>query len=90
MRQAFGFLTLSPLADDRVRLRSGLWGEAEIRQWLITDADYAVVVPESLDDYRITCPPCMRVAESLLARHFRQVAVLTQYPGLAHIVYKRT
>jgi hypothetical protein len=89
LRQAFGFLTLSPLTDDRVRLRSGLWGETEIRQWLITDADYAVVVPESLDDYRITCPSCMRVAESLLARHFRQVAVLTQYPGLAHIVYKR-
>jgi hypothetical protein len=89
LRQAFGFLTLSPLTDDRVRLRSGLWGEAEIRQWLITDADYAVVVPESLDDYRITCPSCMSVAESLLARHFRQVAVLTQYPGLTHIVYKR-
>jgi hypothetical protein len=89
LRQAPGYWTLSPLRDQTATRRSGLWGEAEITDWLTRDAQYAVIVPESLDEYRISCRSCVELAESLLERHFTPVAVLRQYRGLAHVVYKR-
>jgi len=89
LRQALGYWTLSPLRDPTVTRRSGLWGEAEITDWLTRDAQYAVVVPESLDEYRISCRRCVELAESLLERHFARIAVLRQYRGIAHAVYKR-
>src|SRR5207237_7555003 len=89
LRQTFGFNTLSPMTEDRVRARSGLWAEPEIRAWLANDADYAVIVPASLDGYRVTCPTCMDLAESLLAQHFDEIAVLDNYPERTHVVYKR-
>ena len=89
LRQALGYLTLSPLRDQRVTQRSGLWGEAEITDWLTRDAQYAVIAPESLDEYRISCRSCVELAESLLERHFARIAVLRQYRGVAHVVYKR-
>src|SRR5262249_26909247 len=39
LRQNFGFNTLSSMLDDRVRRRSGLWGEPEIQEWLGHGAD---------------------------------------------------
>jgi Dolichyl-phosphate-mannose-protein mannosyltransferase len=89
LRQAFGFWTLSALADDRVREKSGLWGEPEIAEWLTHDADYAVIVPASLENYRISCRRCIETAETLLARHFSRIAALDQYGRLTHVVYKR-
>ncbi len=89
LRQVFGFWTLSPIADERIRKRSGLWGEAEIREWLTKDAEYAVIVPSSLDAYRTSCNGCVELIESLLTRHFSQITVLDQYPGQVHVVYRR-
>jgi hypothetical protein len=89
LRQALGYWTLSPLRDQTVTRRSGLWGEAEITDWLTRDAQYAVIVPESLDEYRISCRSCVELAESLLERHFARIAVLRQYRGAAHVIYKR-
>lgn len=86
--------TLSPVADDRIRRKSGLWGEAEIRKWLGYDAGYAVVWLSSLRARReVQYTPSgnnVDLIESLLARHFAQIAVLDQYPGLVLHVYKRT
>ena len=90
LRQNFGFNTLSSTTDDRVRTKSGLWGEPEIRGWLSDDADYAVIAPASVDGYRDTCGSCVALVESLLARYFEQVTVLTEYPGQTYIVYKRS
>jgi hypothetical protein len=90
LRQAFGVWTLSPSGDEHVRERSGLWGEAEVRQWLEKDAEYAVVVPTTLAAYRAVCSRCVALAEHLLATHFTRIAVLDRYPGYPHIVYRRT
>ena len=90
LRQNFGFNTLSSMSDDGIRARSGLWGEPEIRQWLVNDADYAVIVPASLDGYRATCDACVGLVESLLARHFEQITVLPDYFSQAYIIYKRS
>lgn len=90
LRQNFGFNTLSAIADDRIRTKSGLWGEPEIRQWLVHDADYAVIVPENLDGYRDTCASCIALVESLLARYFEQISVLADDSGRTYIVYKRS
>jgi hypothetical protein len=89
LRQALGYWTLSSVRDPTVTRRSGLWGEAEITDWLTRDAQYAVIVPESLDEYRISCRSCVGLSESLLERHFTPIADLRQYRGVAHVVYKR-
>lgn len=86
--------TLSTIPDDRVRRRSGLWGEAEIREWLGHDAGYAVVWLSSLRALRKTQYTAsgnnVDLIETLLARHFVQIAILDQYPGVVLHVYKRT
>jgi hypothetical protein len=89
LRQALGYWTLSPLRDPTVTRLSGLWGKAEITDWLTRDAQFAVIVPESLNEYRISCRSCVELAESLLERHFVRIAVLRQYRGIEHVVYKR-
>lgn len=94
LRQVYDVWTLAPTAEEWVRKKSGLWGGPEIRAWLTTDAEYAVIVPTVLDFYRASADAPLRASldliESLLAEHFTRVAVLDQYPGLVFHVYKRT
>lgn len=94
LQQANHLETLSPVADDWVRRRSGLWGDAEIREWLGRDAQYAVVrlavLRAARENQHTPSGNNVDLIESLLSRHFTQVAVLDQYPGLVFYVYKRT
>jgi hypothetical protein len=89
LRQVFGAWTLTRVVDEGNRRKSGLWGEAEIRQWLERDAQYAVVVPTTLATYRAACNRCAELAVELLATHFIPIAVLDRYPGYPHIIYRR-
>jgi hypothetical protein len=94
LRQVFDLWTLAPGVDERVRKKSGLWGEPEIREWLTRDADYAVVLPTvyfglygaSQDE---ALQKDLELIDKLLAENFTQVATLDQYPGLVYYVYKR-
>ncbi len=90
LRQVFGAWTLSPVIDERIRKKSGLWGEAEIREWLEKDSQYAVIVPADLDTYRAACGGCVGLVQSLLAKHFTEIAVLEHYPDRAHVIYRRS
>jgi Dolichyl-phosphate-mannose-protein mannosyltransferase len=90
LRQNFAFNTLSSITDERVRTKSGLWGEREIEEWLGHDADYAVIAPASVGGYRDTCSSCVALVESMLARNFQQIRVLTDDSGQTYIVYKRS
>ncbi len=90
LRQVFGAWTLSPATEEKIRKKSGLWGEAEIREWLEKDSQYAVIVPADLDTYRAACGRCVALVQSLLAKHFTEIAVLEDYPGRAHIIYRRS
>lgn len=94
LQQANFLETLSPMADDWVRHRSGLWGDAEIRQWLGRDAQYAVIRLDVLRAAReVQHTPSgnnVDLIESLLSRYFTPVAVLEGYSGLVLHVYRRT
>ena len=89
LRQVFGAWTLSPVTDERIRRKSGLWGETEIREWM-ENSQYAVIVPTDVGTYRAACARCVELVESLLAKQFREIAVLGHYPGRAHVVYRRS
>lgn len=94
LQQANHLETLSPVADDGVRRRSGLWGDAEIREWLGRDAQYAVVrlavLRAARENQHTPSGNNVDLIESLLSRHFALVVVLDQYPGPPFYVYKRT
>ncbi len=94
LQQANHLETLSPVADDWIRRRSGQWGDAEIRGWLGRDAGYAVVrlaiLREAREHQHTPSGNNVDLIESLLARHFRVVGVLDQYPGPPFYVYERT
>jgi hypothetical protein len=93
LQQANHLETLSPLADDWAREQSGLWGDAEIRRWLGSDVEWAVV---RLGILRAARPNQTTLSgnnvdliESLLARHFSLLAVLDLSPGPPLYVYRR-
>lgn len=94
IQQANFLETLSPMRDDWTRYRSGLWGGAEIREWLGHDAEYAVIrldVLRAARDHQFTeSGNNVDLIESMLSRNFRRIAVLDQYLGLEFHVYRRT
>jgi hypothetical protein len=90
LRQERDVATFSPFGDQKILKRSGLWGEADIREWVTRDADYAVVAPAAFDFYRNTSiGGAVQMIESLLGERFSRIAVLDQYPGRVYHVYKR-
>lgn len=94
LQQANHLETLSPVADDWIRRRSGQWGDAEIREWLGRDADWAVVrlaiLREARPNQHTPSGNNVDLIEALLSRHFTLVAVLDPYPGPPFFVYRRT
>ncbi|PYN95636.1 MAG: hypothetical protein DMD91_24225 [Candidatus Rokuibacteriota bacterium] len=79
------------LADtDRYR-RSGLWGRAELEQWLGADARYAVVETEVVDYYRRRAPfrPLIARMMALLSDRFTIVGRFERQPGDWITVYRR-
>ena len=90
LRQVFGAWTLSPITDELIRKKSGLWGEAEIREWLERDAQYAVIAPTAFRTHRAACDRCVELIRLLLAKHFTQIAVLEPNTGYPYIVFKRS
>lgn len=93
LRQVTHLYTLTTIADERARRKSGLWGESEIREWLTGDADYAVVVPAYLrafrDEQRTPSGNNVDLIESLLDRYFTRSATFDDRRGIVYEVYKR-
>jgi hypothetical protein len=91
LRQERDLYTLLPASDGTSLRGIGFWGQADIRDWLARDADYAVIVPTRVALYRAGLLAAdIHLIELLLTKHFTRVAVLDLYPGLVYDVYRRT
>jgi 4-amino-4-deoxy-L-arabinose transferase-like glycosyltransferase len=78
------------LVEDRVAIeKSGLWGRQEMDRWLSTDADFVVVEPRSLDQYRARHPDPMARFDALVREHFVLVDKVEDYPWQVFEVYAR-
>ncbi len=83
--------TLVPRGEPAVLHRSGLWGRADIEQWLRRDACYALIQESRLDEYRAL--PAYRelvgLIEARLAQDFSEAAEIRVAPLGTYGVYRR-
>ncbi len=78
------------LVEDRVAIeKSGLWGRKEMERWLSTDADYVVLEPRTLDEYRARHPEHMARFDALLREHFELVDRIEDYRWQRFELYAR-
>jgi 4-amino-4-deoxy-L-arabinose transferase-like glycosyltransferase len=78
------------LVEDRVAIeKSGLWGRKEMERWLSTDADYVVLEPRTLDEYRARHPEHMARLDALLREHFDLVDKIEDYRWQGFELYAR-
>src|SRR5262245_51069063 len=87
-QERWGFTSLR----DRVRyVRVGMWGPAEIEDWLGQDARYAVIESDLVEFYRNR--PVYREAldriDILLAKNFTLLGKVDERPGDTFSVYRR-
>jgi len=93
VRQSTQWWVVFTSSNDRRRyLRVGMWGGAELEQWLGHDAQYAVVRTRELQFYR-NRKPYVKILERmdrLLAEHFTLIAAIDMPPVDKILVYRRT
>lgn len=78
------------LVEDRVAIeKSGLWGRKEMEEWLGRDADYVVLEPSTLDQYRERHPDHMARFDALLREHFELIDRVDEYPWQVFEIYAR-
>ncbi len=78
------------LVEDRVAIeKSGLWGRKEMERWLSTEADYVVLEPRTLDEYRARHPDPMARFDALLREHFDLVDRIEDYRWQSFELYAR-
>jgi hypothetical protein len=85
------YMVFTSARDRRLYARSGLWGMAEIEEWLGADARYAVIEPKVLTFYGARRPytePVARI-EALLAGRFDLLEVVDGRVGETYRVYRR-
>jgi hypothetical protein len=82
------FTTMQDAARYR---RSGVWGPAEVEEWLGTDAQYAVLESDVLDFYagRPLFRPVLARMDQLLAERFTLVERVAMADGTSVAVYRR-
>jgi hypothetical protein len=89
LQQIYSNNTLAAVEDRRAIPTHGLWGLAEIEKWLSIDADYAVVQPLLLEDYRESRPVQIERIRALLSEHFTRIDRVEEYPWFVFDVYAR-
>lgn len=78
------------LVEDRVAIqKSGLWGREEMERWLSAEADYVVLEPRTLEQYRVRHPDHMARFDALLRRHFDLVDTIGDYRWQVFELYAR-
>lgn len=83
--------TLVPEGDPAVLRRSGLWGRADIEEWLGRDAPYALIVEQQLASFKGIngYDELVTLIEAQLAAHFCLVAEIEEAPLGPYRVYER-
>ena len=78
------------VVEDRVAIqKSGLWGREEMERWLSSDADYVVLEPHALVQYRARYPNLMARFDSLLRQHFELIDKIEDYRWQVFELYAR-
>jgi len=89
LRQIHSAYTLA-LVENRAAIeKCGLWGGREIETWLGSDADYAIVEPRILDDYRPRASAQVARITALLETSFEKLDRVQDYPWFVYDVYRR-
>ncbi|HET7875275.1 MAG TPA: hypothetical protein VFN71_07095, partial [Methylomirabilota bacterium] len=83
--------TLVPRGEPAVLHRSGLWGRADIEQWLRRDACYALIQESRMSEYRAlpTYRDFVGLIEARLALDFFQATEIMVAPLGTYRVYQR-
>ena len=85
-----GLVLTYALVEDRVGIeKSGLWGRKEMEEWLGRDADYVVLEPRTLEQYRERHPDHMARFDALLREHFELIDRVDEYPWQVFEIYAR-
>jgi hypothetical protein len=66
-----------------------MWGRREMQLWLGTDADYAVLEPAIVDEYRARWPARVQELQTLLDQNFRLVDRVQDFRWMVFDVYER-
>ena len=78
------------VVDDHVGIqKSGLWGRKEMEDWLSSDADYVVLEPQVLEQYRARYPDVVAKFDSLLRQHFTLIDTIADYRWQVFELYAR-
>ncbi|HET8576134.1 MAG TPA: hypothetical protein VFO18_03470 [Methylomirabilota bacterium] len=85
-------MVFTSVRDQSRYIRSGMWGDAELEQWLGSDAQYAVLQAKVMQFYRSREPyrEILTRMDALLARNFTLVAAVPGLGGDSLLIYRRT
>lgn len=89
LRQIHSTNTFAVVEDRAAIQKSGLWGLQEMERWLSTDADYVVLEPLTLEQYRARYPDLMAKFDAMLRRHFELVETIADYRWQVFELYSR-
>jgi 4-amino-4-deoxy-L-arabinose transferase-like glycosyltransferase len=91
LQQIIHTWTLVPEGDPVVLERSGLWGRADIEEWLGRDAQYALIDQQRLTSFRGIkgYDELAALIQAQLAANFRLVADISEVPFTPYRVYER-
>lgn len=84
-------MVFTSVRDQSRYIRSGMWGYAELEQWLGSDAQYAVLQTKVVQFYRSREPyrEILARMDALLAKNFTLVATVPGMGGDSLLVYRR-
>jgi len=89
LRQIHSVYTFSIVDNPQLVEKSGMWGRREMQLWLGTDADYALLEPTIVDEYRARWPARVQELQALLDRNFRLVDRVQDFRWMVFDVYER-
>jgi hypothetical protein len=75
--------------DDRVAQRSGFVTRNEVRHWLSSDADYAVIDMKLVEQMTPKFGETEREMLDLVPRHFELIDTVNEFPYSIYLVYRR-
>jgi hypothetical protein len=89
LQQIYSNETLTAVEDPHIVRTHGLWGMAEIDQWLSADAEYAVIQPSLFKAYEASRRAPIERIRALLDQHFVRIDRVDDYPWFVFDVYER-
>jgi hypothetical protein len=89
LQQIHSVYTFSVVDNPELIGKSGMWGRREMQLWLGTDADYALLEPTIVDEFRARWPARVQELQTLLDQNFRRVDRVQEFRWTVFDVYER-